>query len=107
MRSSSVLPDTGFFRNSLTPRREASITRQRSTWPVSMMIGTSGTGNTPGERTMRTSSAPLSSGISQSRMTRSGANMRIASRPAMPSAASWMFFTPILTRMLRTTFRMY
>ena len=44
MRSSSALPETGFFRNSLTPRREASITRQRSTWPVSMIIGTSGTG---------------------------------------------------------------
>ena len=56
---------------------------------------------------MRTSSAPLSSGISQSRMTRSGATMRIASSPAMPSDASWTFLTPRLTRMLRTTFRMY
>ena len=32
----------------------------------------SGIGNTPGERTMRTSSAPLNSGISQSRITTSG-----------------------------------
>ena len=53
-----------------------------------MMIGTSGTGNTPGERTMRTNSAPLSSGNSQSRMTMSGDTMRIASSPAMPSLAS-------------------
>ena len=34
--------------------RAASTTRQRSPWPVSMMIGTSGIGNSPGERTMRT-----------------------------------------------------
>ena len=44
-----------------------------------MMIGTSGIGNTPGERTMRTNSAPLSSGISQSRITMSGPTVRIAS----------------------------
>jgi hypothetical protein len=31
-----------------------------------MMMGISGIGNTPGERTMRTNSAPLSSGSSQS-----------------------------------------
>ena len=37
-----------------------------------MMIGMSGSGNTPGECTMRTNSGPLSNGISQSRMTMSG-----------------------------------
>ena len=36
------------------------------------MIGISGVGNTPGERTMRTSPGPLSTGISQSRIMTSG-----------------------------------
>ena len=52
------------------------------------MIGTSENGNTPGERTMRTNSAPLSSGSSQSMITTSGVTMRMASSPAMPSLAS-------------------
>ena len=52
------------------------------------MIGTSGTGNTPGDRTIRTNSAPLSSGNSQSRITMSGVTIRMASSPAMPSLAS-------------------
>ena len=73
MRSNSALAETGLTRYSLTPRRAASTTRQRSPWELSMMIGMSGIGNTPGERTMRTSSAPLSSGSSQSRITMSGA----------------------------------
>ena len=59
MRSSSALVDTGLSRYSLTPSCVASITRQRSPCPVSMMIGTFGIGNAPGERTMRTNSAPL------------------------------------------------
>jgi hypothetical protein len=56
--------------------------------PLSMMIGTSGTGNSPGARTMRTNWAPSIIGISQSTMTRSGLCCRIASRPAAPSGAS-------------------
>ena len=43
---------------------------------------------TPGERTMRATSPPSSSGISQSRITMSGAKVRIASRPETPSPAS-------------------
>ncbi len=56
-----------------------------------MMIGTSGSGNFPGERTVRMNSGPFGLGISQSRMTTSGARMQIASRPLLPSFASWMF----------------
>ena len=40
--------DTGLSRNSCTPSRTASSTRERSPWPVSMMIGTSGYGKRPG-----------------------------------------------------------
>ena len=106
-RSSSDLADTGLQRNSFTPSLIASTMRQRSPWAVSMMMGMSGVGNTPGERTMRTSSAPLSSGISQSSTTTSGAALRIISSAAMPSAASKTFLTPILCSRLRTTLRMY
>jgi len=56
-----ILPDTGFFRNSLTPSREASITRQRSTWAVSMIIGTSGNR----EHTGRTHDAHQLSAVEQ------------------------------------------
>ncbi len=106
MRSSSALADTGLHRNSLTPSLTASTMRQRSPCAVSMMMGTSGIGNTPGERTMRTSSAPLSSGISQSSTTISGAALRIISSAAMPSLASNTFLTPMLLSRLRTTVRM-
>ena len=88
MRSCSDFDDTGLSRNSLTPILTASITRERSPWPVSMMIGTSGSGKVSGERTMRTKPGPSSPGISQSRMTTSGAIVRMTSRPAGPSAAS-------------------
>ena len=88
MRSCSALAETGLHRNSLTPSLTDSRMRQRSPCADSMMIGMSGTGKAPGERTMRTSSGPLSSGISQSRMTMSGVAVRIISSAAMPSPAS-------------------
>src|SRR5271154_361229 len=72
----------------------------RSPYPLSMMIGTSGTGNTPGERTIRTSSAPLISGISQSRTTTSGPTVRMVPRAVMPSPASKMSLMPQLTKRL-------
>ena len=74
MRSCSAFTDTGLSRNSLTPILTASTTRERSPWPVSMMIGTFGYGKVAGERTMRTKAGPSSPGICQSRMTTSGAN---------------------------------
>jgi hypothetical protein len=46
----SAFAETGLIRYSWAPSRTASTTRQRSPWPLSMMIGTSGIGNTPGAR---------------------------------------------------------
>ena len=51
-----------------------------------MMIGRFALGNTPGERTMRMTSRPSSTGMSQSMIMTSGLTVRMASSAATPSA---------------------
>ena len=65
-RSRNARGDVGLSRNSWTPSRIASATLARLTLAVSMMIGRCGFGNTSGERTIRTTCGPLSTGRSQS-----------------------------------------
>ena len=105
MRACNALLDTGLSRNSCTPRRTASSTRERSPCPVSMMIGTFGNGNVPGERTLRTNEGPSMPGISQSSSTISGLIARIASSPWRPSLASWTLVQPIDNSSVRMTLR--
>jgi len=56
---------------------------------------------------MRMKLAPLRPGISQSRMTTSGACSRISCRPVGPSCASQILRAPMPSSIVRTTLRMY
>ena len=70
-----------------------------------MMIGRLGRGNTPGERTMRITSMPLSTGMSQSSNMTSGSQLRIASSAASPSAASITDLAPRFISIVRVSRR--